>query len=403
MRTSRTTIRRNRAGQLITDIPLFILPSIRRELARIWEPGKTRQTTTFIRLETGARDRYGRLPVFIPNYLLLYLGIDPTQSIEVRLYRYPFIWFESHLYHGYPSGRVFLPWTVVDLLNLKPNWAYSFQIRGQAPRIRIERMEEKREIVISHLNREYIVTSRTFVIPEVTGTFMGRIIEPESIFGWAIDQGFNVVAEWFYDEIPGTVYVDFLVDPRNPVMERSVAIHNNLAFRNMSVRNFSVEDITAYRFLTEIRATFLSAYPRTWYDAIDVNWQVELIEALNTTTYNLATYLLYIGESDNLVESRKPIKMTVDELKKGNRFPPRVREIITEGTEINTPIDGAKIEGKFFYANKYIRIVDSKDKYWEYATNEKVESLILQRNFSKKKSDIDLVNGANGFVWREKR
>lgn len=377
MTTSKTKIRRS-GGKLVADLPFYAMPEVRRQVVSVHVPGDVVQTMNYLTLRTGSVEGgTGRLPVHIPPWLLAQLGIDTTKRISLRLYRHPGF-FISHSYHGLLSGRAWIPMAAIQNLKLQPNTTYSFQIRGFTPARDYEREEEVREIRISHLNMEYATNTRAWAIPDITANLMGVSIKPEMLFGWAVDAGYDVFAQWFYEDTPGFISVDFIVSPNDKESAKFIAKNNNIAFRDMTLRNYTATDDLDYGFLAEIRCTHLSCYPRSSY-AFSEGYMT-LMEGLRITVQNIVNFWFqFRGEGSHIRCAEKKGKIKYEVM----------------GEENTTPVSYGEVHGfPFEYADKYVRILAHNDEY-EYF-NARLEKDLHGKRF---KDGSMLVVDKNGFLW----
>jgi len=358
---------RREKGAIVVDIPLTVQPIRRRVPGKRARYIETKKPVQFI---TGILQKDGRIRIITHPAVLGRLDIDPYKRIALQVGPY---WIPSHLYHGVPSGGVFVPRRIVEEIKIKPNDFYSGRIAGIT--ISAEPIEVG-EITIDHLEKSYTVYERKWYLPVTTATIKGIDVNPEDIFGRAVNEG-KTVARWYYDT-PGFAEVEFVTYPGQPEQERFLAYSNNLAFRIMGVKNYVISaqyEEASGKVLEESRATILVAYPR---NRIFMRTPTKMTDALNITARNMGAGLFYAKKWNKKGEQVIGVKL----LEVGETAE-------TIGNEWNRPIDFAKArEGKFQYVEKYARFQKDNKKPW-IGLNSDVEELM----------DAD----ERGLIWRKTR
>jgi hypothetical protein len=245
---------------LYVELPEAVLPPGAEREVEEEIPGYYHEYPRWIRLQTGVRSKDGRLPVFLYRHQMTPINIDLNRMPSIKIQGLPYIWLDAHLIYRWEArpfyGRVWLPRRVAEGLKLKPESTILAKIRGYSIPKKIRRIIIERYVEVEHMGKTYPT--------EVEG---GRWVWaiPKTIQGYpvlveAIKRNYMPIAEC--NKYRGRVLIDFTF--RRPAA-RLISEHMNYAYRNMAVRNYTATVEVDYPFLCEIRATYLTAMPKMYY------------------------------------------------------------------------------------------------------------------------------------------
>jgi hypothetical protein len=231
----------------------------------------------------------------------------------------------------------------------------------------------------------------------------------------AIKRNYTPIAEC--NKYRGRIIIDFTF--RRPA-SRLISEHMNYAYRNMAVRNYTATIETDYPFLCEIRATYLTAMPKMYYQP-DENKIYDLKmdpttgflhdgkfmllqNALQITVYNILEHFFEHGKkkTDEGEEQYAHSKMswaehigsidyTKDKFMLGDRYPNFPK---TFYMDYETDSDKTQ-EKEFLRCLKYVRVLNessyktNKLDRWVYL-DDFINNVLLEKG-------IEVDN--NGFVW----
>lgn len=202
---------------------------------------------------------------------------------------------------------------------------------------------------------------------------------------------------------------------------KNVAKENGYAFRSMSNRNYSLKDISAYPFLCELRASWLTMYPREIYQYH--GFPKNIVDWLNTTTYNMSEFVFIQEIRDEKTKQttlKRYLKSGKLDVWKATKKDPTVAEreplwndkpygwrhgtrssfrgkapkfIKVDGSELNQQVDGLTFEVfPFEYCIKYARIINRRNVYYEY-----LDDWIN----SKARASDEVWVDDKGFIWKQ--
>ena len=378
--------------------------------------GEKKETFTHITLRQNI-DPSGRKLMYFPVNVMYEINHNPTYPLQI----YPIIGTETvtvpgktitvetirvkHLGHIFPHNINHPP---VQKIGGRWIWFIPFEIRYIPPGQEIE------------------------------------ILRPYEKFAEYIRRRYPLKAEILSDGISEQVMIDIGFVPINEGnITKEIASNSKpipVAYRTMSNNNYSLKDEDKYPFYAELRASWLTCYPRTHHiprakkreypDIMnpDTLEKVELVNregkkgSLTITVYNMAHWV-FIHEYPNGAIAR-PFRSKKIELYHNKRiptwnknwkiedFPNKVEfsktygtrrgpasledvqlpAVISEGMEINVPVSYDIFEGfPFERVIKYARFINALNKYYAYndsQVNEKAET---------RYTTVD----KEGFIWKQ--
>jgi len=392
--------------RLAINIPFPALPpsQLRTEWVEEFVPGHFHEVNQWIPLEVGSMEESGRIPVFLPINLMSELDFDAERPIEIRLHGMPDVWFRAHkrTETGY-YWRVWIPNRVQKVLKLQPK-TYAFAwIRGYTLPYKISRpvRREVRNVIVEHMGIQYSPERITedrwrWVIPET--------IESYSVLKNALAMNITPIAE--VDRRGDLVIVDFSFSkPAGKV----VAERMDFAYRNLAVRNYTATTEIDYPFLCEIRATYLTATPKQFYEPQDQLYIIqpgqmsdkrfmEISEALKITVYNVLSAFFQHAKPEHKYSTMSwadhidAIEYVTTKVRLHKAYPKLPRSMYTE-YETDSDRRG---ENEYYRCIKYVRILNEQsykrknlDMY--VYLDEDISDVLMARH------DVEV--DANGFVW----
>ena len=434
--------------QLTVYIPRDLAePTIehRWEEQTIYDPGSFIEIPTT--LELGVIDRpSGRRAIILRKTFLRSLSpqLDLTKEIAVRPHAAPTGRYGAAAGYGYPirahpqdeTGdrlRVWIPRAETIRLGLEDLFIKEIPARiygTTRPGERKERRWVEHEVLkVYHLGRHYDASKQAgnwvWLVPESLGykppggDRAEIILHPEEIFRPAYNMGYKAWAAIFKAG-KGEVTIELGLFDRYPGVAKQVSRTNGFAFRNISNRNYSLKDENEYPFYCELRASFITVYPREFIELTDsrlrggyylatlvgkgahgilgitlrniVRWILvkKLTDEEGRQTGKIARYL-YSGKlKRNDYQTRWIVtsaakrnagrtSLTAGGGGQGKTPPPSIESpgtweneelLLTEGLEINEMIDELKFtDFEFEKCIKYARMVNRQLYYYVYDNN----------------------------------
>lgn len=422
-------IRIERSGnQLIVPIPRAI---IRPKLTRKWVTGRMYHGGRVIEipatLPLGAIDTpSGRRPVNLRKSFLNQIrpGLDYTKEIVVRPGSIGLGYGDP--LHAFFAGddrlRVWIPAREIQRLRLSSPAFNEIPVRIYATtkpgEEQVGRWETIEDLRVYHLGRHYDATKIGnewfWYIPEKIeykppGLRPEMELYPEQIFR----AGPAPNAEcWDAGEGEVTIELGFYPDS---TIAKNVSRVNGFAFRNIANRNYSLKDVDSYPFYCELRASFITVYPREFIEILDapkgaylthligktgvlgitlrnmVNWILIKRVINEETSQQKIVHYLYSGKLKRTDYQTRWVatpgarrtagrtRMTAGGGANGRNPPADIvapgtweneEILLTEGLEINEMIDELKFTGfEFERCVKYARMVNRQLYYYVYDNN----------------------------------
>lgn len=395
-------------NELAINIPSAVLPPSRIEYVeeRVEIPGYEAETTNWY--DVIVRPYKGRTAVLLTSMLSISepeamsrLGLDPTKPIYIRPYGTN-IWIPAHKYHGY-YGRVWIPRQYVRRTKIRDFEIYPVIIRGTTmPEIRIIPVRKRvRDVQIEHMGETYT--------PEHVGEDRWRWIIPPKVESYhALQTAFPLritpIAEC--NRKGDLIIIDFaFTRPAGKI----VAEQTDYAYRNMAVRNYTATKKLDYPFLCEIRATYLTATPKMFYQPEDKIYIIkpghmsnehymELSEALKITVYNILQSFFQRAKPDHPYSTMSwadhidAIDFVTTKIKLHQAYSHLPRDLYME-YETDSDRQG---ENEYYRCIKYVRILNEhsyKNRNLDMYVylDDDIEGVLVNRP----EINVD----PNGFIW----
>lgn len=255
---------RRTGAPLYVELPELVLPPGSEREIEEEVPGYFHEHPRWVTLRTGQQSKDGRMPIFLYREQMRKINITLDRMPSIKLQGLPYIWFDAHLIYRWEArpfyGRVWIPRRVASALNIKPESTILAKIRGNSIGRKIRRRVIERYVEIEHMGKTY---------PAEVMEGRWRWMIPEDIPGHpvlleGIRRNYLPIAEC--NKYRGRVLIDFTF--RRPAA-KLLAEQMNFAYRNMAVRNYTATEEVDYPFLCEIRATYLTAMPKMYYQPED--------------------------------------------------------------------------------------------------------------------------------------
>ena len=407
-------------GDLAINIPSEALPDSSLQLIeeRIETPGYEAETEGWY--DAIIRPYKNRTAVLLtsdinisPAEAMSNLGLDPDKPIYLKPYGAN-IWIRAHFYHGY-YGRVWIPTPIARKTRMRNYTVYPFLIRGTTfPKIEIRHIrKEVRNVYIEHMGKTYPADNYApnryrWIIPKELESYPVLL------------QGFKMIPPSYpLGEVHRTgsaVFVDFYYYPEQA---RPVSQQIGYAYRNMAVRNYTASATVdlGYPFLCELRATYLSSIPKTFYQikerAVYEKGALTLKQALETTVYNMLQFFFPPAKDEykyscmSWAEHHGTIDFTTERIDLQRKYPKlnNVPKIIAEGEKSSETWNIT--EYPYYKAIKYVRIIGK----WAYKNqnftrgiylNDDVERVLYQIEDTRVSKGLParMWIDEKGFVWR---
>ena len=423
-------------GDLAINIPSEALPDSSLQIIeeRIETPGYEAETEGWY--DAIIRPYKNRTAVLLtsninisPAEAMSNLGLDPDKPIYIRPYNAK-NWIKAHFYHGY-YGRVWIPTPIARKTRMRNYTIYPFLIRGTTfPKIEIRHIrKEVRNVYIEHMGKTYPTENYA---PNRYRWLLPKEIESYPVLMSAISMNIYPEAQCHLTTLKDVIQTEFIFTRASA---RVVVEKTGYAYRNMAVRNYTATVEVDYPFLCEIRATYLSCTPKTFYQS-DPRHHILLKEALQITVYNMLNYYFntltnketgeplkhstmsyadhidkidYTTHAVNLRRNYPDIARFVDQepLSKEKKQKETYLNFTSESEGIPSEEFGIE-EKQYYYCIKYIRVLNESSykegrlDRWVY-TNTRIESDLLkkQEDFFKQGFRLGFNIDQNGFIWKE--
>jgi len=416
---------RTRVYQLDEDIAINIpskaLPEAKLQLIEEREeiPGFLGETEEEVPLLAGRRQKDGRIALHIPHHIMEGFDIDPNKDVKIRLYKLPGVWYTSHIHHYFPhrtvrDRRVWIPSVMADRFKIKDYEFYPAFIRATTrPTWKIRLVErEVRTVVIQHMGRTYKTENYA---PNKWRWRIPKDIECHPVLTTAITMNIFPDAECHLAPLEDIIFVDFIFTKASA---RIVSEKVGYAFRNMAVRNYSATMETDYPFLCEIRATYITSCPKSFYQPDEIH-HTKIKKALEITVYNILKHFFpkvkkeyeysIMSWADHIdaidfVTSRVNIRRRHPKIPVDTRWKEKYMEYESEGEGVQEEF---KIEAKRFYqCIKYVRVLNEASykaqdlERWVY-TDIDIDSIILAKQHDRIAMGLspEVEIDSNGFIW----
>jgi len=406
-------------GPLYVELPEAVLPPGAERIIEEETPGFFREYPRWLRMRTGKKSKDGRLPVFLYRTQMTPRNIDLNKPAAIQIRGAPYIWFDAHLIYRWGPlpfyGRVWLPRRFVDALNLQPESEITVKIQGYT-------YPKKRRITIIERYVEILHMGKSY--PAETTKTGWRWMIPDTIDGYAtllegIQRNYMPIAEC--NKYHGRVIIDLTF--RRPAA-RLLAEIKDYAYRNMAVRNYTATEEVDYPFLCEIRATYLTALPKMYYQPEDTVYDLKrdttgllhdgkfmpIKNALEITVLNVLQYFFEHAKKEtgepqpynkmSWAEHIGAIRYTTDKFLLKNRYPGLPagadRMDLRKQTYLSYETDSDQQQEKeFLRCLKYVRVLNEAS----YKTNDLDRWVYLDgfinRVLAEKGAEVD----PNGFIW----
>jgi len=403
---------------LAINIPTDVLPPSKMQVVeeRIETPGYEAETETWYHVIV--RPYKGRTALLLtpdisisPLESMTRLGLDPDKPISVRLYGSR-RWINAHLYHGY-HGRVWIPAPITRKTRVRDYTTYPVIIKGTTlPRIEIQTVRrEVRDVKVDHMGKTYPTENYA---PNRWRWRMPKEIDCYPVMVKAI--GMNIYPEAQCHREDEIILIDFIFSkPSGRVVSEAMGY----AFRNMAVRNYTATVEVDYPFLCEIRATYLSSCPLTYYQP-DETHNIMLKNALEITVYNILQYFFQKSKPENPYSSMSwadhidkidftttavKLRRTYPKIKIDEPWKGKYLDYTAEGEGV--PSEQFGVEKQFYQCIKYVRVLNESSykeggiDRWVY-TDADINSIVLANQRTrmiaglKQEVDVDM----NGFIWK---
>lgn len=395
--------------RLAVNIPSSVLPPAKVESVEevIEEPAKQIETIEYINALVRVYSDGVRLLLTptgeTPFSFLSYVGFDPYMPIQVKPYRSK-NWFNAHLYHDY-YGRVWIPKSFVKAMKMEKRTFYPVRIRGYSKPVYEKKLIRKRirRVFINYFGVDYFA--------EEYGIDKWRWLIPEDIVGYpnlvlALEQGYYPYCELHQLGV-GTIHADvFFNMPDAAIVSKTSMV----AYRTMSVRNYTATVHISYPFLAEIRATYVTTVPKAFYK--EPSMSIE--KALAITVYNLLQHFFQPASPElpysklSYAEYKNKVHYTQQKLYLPNEYPlvTETPELLVEGEESNIEISYGEIpdtpygrDNHFYRCIKYVRVVNEYS--YKYRQKMKSEYEYHDDQITQTIQGIDAVEiDGQGFVWK---
>lgn len=410
--SEQTRVYRMDDGRLAINIPQSVLPPAKVEKVEetIEVPAEEIETIDYINALIRVYSDGIRLLLTptgeTPFDFLERIGFDPYMPIQVKPYGSK-EWLNAHLYHDY-YGRVWIPRRFAKKHKMEKKQFYPVLLRGYTkPVYRKKKIRKRvRRVFINHMDKQYFgeeygIDKWRWIIPEE--------IESHPILGKSLDLGiypYCELVQWG----KGVIFADFFFRPIDGAI---VSKNYGLAFRSMSVRNYTATVQVDYPFLAELRATYISTCPKSFYKEP----QMPIEKALAITVYNMLQHFFQPAAPDlpysklSYAEYKNKVRHTQERLYLPNEYPQvtEVPEVLVEGEELNIKISYGEIpdvpynrDDHFYRCIKYVRVINEQS--YKYKGNKKNEYEYLDDAITNTlRGNLDIVVDEKGFVWTDEK
>jgi len=413
---------------LAINIPSQVLPPSRVQIVeeRVEVPGEPAETVNTYPLIVRAYPIGAKIPrsirLLIPKEQMLRLGLDSYEKMWIRIPGRD-EWYPAHFYHGY-YGRVTIPINVARQLNIAQyhGQLYDVYIMGKTfPRTIIRHVRRSvRNVVINHMGNNYQAENYA---PNRYRWVIPNTIESFPVLQTAMNMYIAPEAQCHLSDLKDVIFVDFVFNRVSAVV---VAENTGFAFRNMAVRNYTATVDVDYPFLCEIRATYLSCTPLSFYQP-DRFHHTRIKEALQITVYNLLQHFFsrltnretgeelpwstmsYADHIDSIDYTTNAVnlKRTYPSIPVKQKWEKNYMDYTSEGEAISDEEFGIQ-EKKYYYCIKYIRVLNESSYQsqqldrWVYLNNT-IENMINERQRNKmiagRPAEVEI--DQNGFIWKK--